>query len=293
MTAKTTQLLIIDPQNDFCDLPLEYLPLNRASGEKGGGDLLRPQLPVQGAHADMLRLAALIRGAGTRITEITVTLDSHHQIGIERPALWRQADGSPVAPFTQICAADVREGKYLPRDPAHTPRVLRYLDSLEEQGRYKHMVWPVHCELGTWGHNVHADVLSAYNEWERLSLRSVAKVVKGTSPWTEHYSAIMAEVPDTYDSSTLMNMPLLAQLAKADQVLIAGEASSHCVKSTTEHIADAFGAMNMHKIVLLRDCMSPVGGFETQQAQFLADMQARGARVASAREILAELAELA
>jgi hypothetical protein len=37
--------------------------------------------------------------------------------------------------------------------------------------------------------------------------------------------------------------------------------------------------------VLLTDCISPVGGFEAQQAAFLSDCRARGLRLASSEEI--------
>ena len=37
-------------------------------------------------------------------------------------------------------------------------------------------------------HNVHADLRAAYNRWEKLQMRSVMKVIKGTDPWTEHYA---------------------------------------------------------------------------------------------------------
>ena len=50
------QLLIIDPQNDFCDLPADWGMADPLSGQG-----VRPTLPVTGAHADMQRLAALIR----------------------------------------------------------------------------------------------------------------------------------------------------------------------------------------------------------------------------------------
>ena len=53
------QLLIIDPQNDFCDLPESWRPLDPISGQR-----LAPALPVPGAHADMLRLAELIGSSG-------------------------------------------------------------------------------------------------------------------------------------------------------------------------------------------------------------------------------------
>jgi nicotinamidase-related amidase len=263
-------LLIIDPQNDFMDV-------------EGAA------LPVKGAAADMARLAAFIDASGPRIGQITVTLDSHHSVGIERPAMWMTDTKGAVAPFTQISAADVREGRFRPRDPAALPRVQAYLDALEAGGRYTLMVWPVHCEIGTWGHGVHAGVRAAYNEWEQARLRGVRKVTKGENPWTEHYSAIQAEVPDAGDEHTQMNTALLADLDRAGLLLIAGEASSHCVRATTEHIVANLPAGRPERIVLLTDCMSPVGGFEAQHAEFLADMRTRGVRLMSSMEALSLL----
>lgn len=282
---RNIHLLIIDPQNDFCDLPANYEgtdPLN-------AGQTLKPQLPVAGAHADMLRLSEFMNRGLRGLSDISVTLDSHHRVGIERPAMWRQADGTPVAPFTQITAAEVRAGKYQPRDPRATSKVLAYLDALEAGGRYVHMVWTPHCEIGTWGHNVHADVRAAYNVWEERELGIVNKVTKGSNPWTEHYSAVMAEVPDPKDPLTQLNRGLIDVLTQADLVLIAGEAGSHCVKATTEHIADNFGADSLSKLVILKDCISPVTGFEAQYQGFLTDMEKRGLRTATTTDLLGEL----
>ncbi|SFN94825.1 Nicotinamidase-related amidase [Formivibrio citricus] len=281
MSNRKTHLLVIDPQNDFCDQPDDYLPQT--------GERLAPALPVQGAHADMLRVATLIERCGQRIDAITVTLDSHQRIDIAHPTFWQQGDGTAVQPFTPITAADVREGRFVPRQTEALPRVLAYLDALEAAGRYTHMVWPVHCEIGSWGHNVHADVRAAYNRWEETTSVSVGKVLKGLNPWTEHYSAIRAEVPDSRDEGTQLNRALIAQLKAADQVLIAGEAGSHCVKATTEHIAEAFDPADLPRLVLLTDCMSPVTGFESQYQGFIDDMRAKGLRIATSTEIMAEL----
>ncbi|MDR2093272.1 MAG: cysteine hydrolase, partial [Azoarcus sp.] len=180
MAPKTVHLLIIDPQNDFCDLP------------EAECDGHCPALPVPGAHADMLRLAALIDRAGERIHAITVTLDSHLRLDIAHPGFWRQGDGSPVAPFTPIRAADVRTGVFQPRAEDALPRAAAYLGALEARGRYTHMVWPVHCELGSWGHNVHAAVRRAYHRWEDAAGINAEKFLKGLNPFTEHYSAIRA-----------------------------------------------------------------------------------------------------
>jgi nicotinamidase/pyrazinamidase len=279
-----TQLLVIDPQNDFCDVPGAWCPTDPLTGAA-----VAPALPVPGAHADMQRTAALIRAAGAALDDITITLDSHHRVDIAHPTFWRRADGAPVTPFTTITAQQVRSGELQPRDPAALPRTLAYLDALESRGRYTLMVWPVHCEIGTWGHGVHAAVRAAYNEWEQARLRNVRKVTKGENPWTEHYSAIQAEVPDAADEHTRMNTGLLADLDRAGLLLIAGEASSHCVRATTEHIVANLPGGRPERLVLLTDCMSPVAGFQAQHQAFLEEMRASGVRTMSSIEAMALL----
>lgn len=283
MNKKNIQLLVIDPQNDFCDVPESYQPIDPLTGQR-----VAPALPVTGAHQDMLRLAQLVREGGAGLSEIVITLDSHQRLDIAHPTFWQQADGSAVSPFTPITVAQVREGAFRPRDPAALPRTLAYLDELEARGRYTLMVWPVHCEIGTWGHNVHADLRAAYNVWEEQQLAVVQKVVKGTNPWTEHYSAVLAEVPDDSDPATQTNWDLIRGLEAADLILIGGEAGSHCVKATTEHIVAQLKAP-LNRVVLLIDAMSPVAGFEAQQQAFVADMQAKGVQCARIAAVLPQL----
>ncbi|MDQ8022117.1 MAG: hypothetical protein REI94_09770 [Moraxellaceae bacterium] len=277
-------LLVIDPQNDFCDLPVDYCPAT-----PDGTARLAPSLPVRGAHADLQRLAALVDAGRAGLDAITVTLDSHQHLDIAHPTFWRNADGSALAPFTQITAVDLRVGRYRLRDASGTARAQAYLDALEARGRYIHMVWPVHCEIGSWGHNIHYDLRQAFNRWEEARLANVHKVGKGENPWTEHYSALMAEVPDPADPATQLNTALLARLREADCLYIAGEAGSHCVKASTEHIVDNWPAGELQRIVLIRDCISPVAGFEAQYDAFLADMQARGVQIASAAQVTTAL----
>lgn len=270
-----THLLIIDPQNDFCDLPAP------AEGT--------PALPVPGAHADMLRVAAIIDQGGAGLSDISVTLDSHHRLDIAHPAFWKTAAGGPVQPFTQITMDDVAQGRYAPRDGGALARVASYLAQLEAAGRYTLMVWPTHCEIGSWGHNVHAAVRAAYNRWEEGTLRTVAKIVKGTNRFTEHYSAIQAEVPDEDDPATQMNAAFINMLARADRVYITGEAGSHCVKATTEHIVDNWDPAKLSKLVLVTDCMSPVTGFDAQYEGFIHAMRERGVQLAQSSDVIAEL----
>lgn len=287
--AKTAKLLIIDPQNDFCDLPVGWRPMG------AGAERVAPALPVPGAHADMQRLASLIDAQGERLSGITVTLDSHHRIDIAHPGFWRRGEGGAVAPFTTLSASQVRAGQYRPRRERNLARVLAYLDALEAQARGSLMVWPVHCELGSWGHAVHAEVRAAYNRWEERRLETVELVTKGENPWTEHFSALRAEVPVPGDPATQLNEALVADWDRADWLLVGGEASSHCVRATCEDWVENLpeqGRDRMSRIVLLTDCMSPVSGFEAQHQAFLEAMRERGVTLATAADAALLLAEV-
>jgi nicotinamidase-related amidase len=102
----------------------------------------------------------------------------------------------------------------------------------------------------------------------------------------------MAEVPRDDDPGTQLNRALIGQLARADRLLIAGEASSHCVRATTEHLADHLadhGGVDLGRVWLLTDAMSPVAGFEREAAAFLDAMRRRGLRTLSCAEALAAL----
>lgn len=274
--TSTTHLLIIDAQNDFCDLPADRCPVNPATGMA-----LAPALPVPGAHADMQRLGAFLRSAVDRIDAVTLTMDSHYRLDIAHTTFWQKADGSPVEPFTQITSAQVQAGTYRPRQASSLARATDYLYELEMLGRYHLIAWPVHCEIGSWGHNLHADVMAACNVWEEAHATQAMRVLKGTSPWTEHYSAVMAEVPDTQDAGTQLNRRLIDRLQEADTLLIAGEAGSHCVRATTEDLMLHLPARPSRRVVLLTDCMSPVAGFEAMQSGFLDAMRKRGVTLAT------------
>lgn len=261
------RLLIIDPQNDFCDIP-------------------GAALPVAGAHADLTRLAAFMRRAGGQLTDITVTLDSHASVGIERTTFWSTGTGEDVQSFTQVTAEDLVAGRFVPRDARRTAEVLAYLQALERGGRYRLVVWPVHCVLGTWGHNIHAGVAAELARWESEHQRSVNRVLKGLNPMTEQYSAVQAEVPVEQDAATQANQALIARARPGDgTLLVAGEAASHCVAATLEHLFQAMTPGERRRVVILRDCMSPVPGFEAQAEKFFADALAQGARVMTTAEL--------
>jgi nicotinamidase-related amidase len=265
-------LIIIDPQNDFCDIP-------------------GAALPIIGADADMRRLASFIRTARSKLSDLILTLDSQPTVAFERVTFWKTRAGKPPAPFTEITAAQVRAGEYLPRDPTMLAEVLAYLDALEASGRYRLMVWTVHCVVGTPGHNIHPAVAQAIAEWEECTQRGALKVLKGTNPYTEQYSAVRAEVPRADDPSTQRN-PLLVErtLSFQNRLFVAGEASSHCVPATFDDLFAEMTPEQIRRVVFLKNCMSPVPGFAANAEQFFDRARALGAQVMNTTEALALVA---
>ena len=153
----------------------------------------------------------------------------------------------------------MRAGRFRPADPALHERAQAYLDELEARGRYTHMVWPVHCEIGSWGHGLHPVVLESVQHWQQQRSRAVTTVFKGMHPLTEHYSALRAEVPDPADPASQLNTALVGRIADAGgQVVVAGEASTHCVAATMRDLFEVLPKEHLARFVLLTDCMSPV-----------------------------------
>ncbi|CAM4085719.1 Isochorismatase-like domain-containing protein [Bordetella muralis] len=279
--SQQIHLLIIDPQNDFCDLPADARPQVR-------GIAASPALPVSGGDRDMKRLADFVTRMGPRLRDITVTLDSHPHVAIERTTFWKDRDGQPVAPFTLISADRVAAGDFVPASQADL--VLRQLRALERAGRYQLVVWPVHCVTGTWGHNIHAEVAEALAAWELQSHSTPHKVLKGEYPWSEHYGAFEAEVPLDEVPWTQFNMPLAQRVTEdVDLLLVAGLASSHCVAASVDQLLGALPRLPLKpgfQVMLLSDCMSPVGGFEAQAEQFLQRASAAGVQLQTAQQVL-------
>jgi len=250
----STTLLIIDPQIDFC------CPV-------------RGSLFVPGAERDMQRLGQMIRRHAGEIDAIHVTLDTHHTLDIAHPMFWVDAEGRHPEPFTLIPAAEVESGRWVTANPLAQARGLEYVRALERGGRYTLCIWPYHCLIGSEGHAVKPALFEALRLWEdRYSV--VNYIAKGANVFTEHYSAIRAEVPDPADPATQVNTSLIEALRKADRVLVAGEAGSHCVANTVQDLVEYLGE-GASRLTLLKDAMSPVPGFESLQEAFLAEMMQR------------------
>ncbi|MFC7517381.1 cysteine hydrolase [Herbaspirillum sp. GCM10030257] len=262
-------LLIIDPQNDFCDIP-------------------GAALPVTGADGDMKRLAAFIAGHGSALSSITITLDSHASVAVERTTFWAAHDGGEVPPFTVITLDSVRTGIYVPRDRSLLPSVTGMLEKLEQRGKHQLIAWPVHCVTGTWGHNIHTALSQQLNAWEFARQTPVTRVLKGQYPLSEHYGVFEAEVPHEDEEATKFNERLATDLLRnTDLLLIAGEASSHCVAASVEQLLGYAMGKNLRlpRMVLLRDCMSAVTGFDAAERGFFERAGKHGVERLTANEV--------
>ena len=283
-------LVVIDPQNDFIGMK-DGSPY---SANFADGASLKASLPVKGANEDMERVATLVDRIGKRLDDIHVTLDSHQDIDVGHPAMWMDQNGKEPNPFTIISAADIEAGMWTTRNPNLRTRMLGYAQSLESAAdHYKICVWPTHCVIGSWGHNVHPVLHKSLRRWASENFANIDYVTKGSNPYTEHYGALMAEVPDPRDPTTSLNTAFLQMLAEADIVVVAGEASSHCVLKTVSQIADNIGDEHVKKFHLLTDCMSPVPAipnvidFPAIAQAWLASMKKRGMTLTTAKEFLA------
>lgn len=266
-STMNTHLISIDPQNDFCD-------------PKGA-------LFVQGADRDMEILADFMIKNRSRISQKHVTLDSHLLPHIAHPPFWINAKGENPPPFTVISHKDTVNGVWMASHPKLRGYGEHYTDELEKHGRYQLMIWPPHCIIGSWGHSVVPKVHRALIEWEAEAWKRLTKidwVAKGSNVLTEHYSGVQADVPDDRDPSTKLNTHLIETLANADEILITGEALSHCVANTIRDVANNFGDENIKKFVLLSDTSSNVTNCEKLGQDFVKEMVGRGMRVTTTKD---------
>jgi len=269
--APRRALLVIDPQNDFVD--------------PAGA------LYVRGAERDAEALARLIDSPRARLSDLVVSLDSHHRLDVSHPLWFRDAAGRPPAPFTVITGDDLRAGRWRALEGAQE-RTGAYLEALERAGRYPHVIWPEHCLTGGAGQAMFSALFEAAQGWAARASeerpRHILFVTKGENPWTEHFSAVQAEVPDPHDPHTQPRRDLLDRLMGADEVWVAGWARSHCVANTVRDLVRLGGEGLARKLTLVTDATSDVPGFEEAGARFVAEARAAGVRLADSAQLLGE-----
>lgn len=229
-------LLVIDAQNDFHDIP-------------------GAALPVPGSVKDTERIAALIKNLNPGT--IFASQDSHYSLDIAHPAWWEDAKGNPVSPFTMIFAADIENGKYVPR--IQPTRSLQYVKSLEANGEFNHFIWPEHCLMGSTGHAFLPVFFETIRDWMNKNSRWVNFITKGVNPYTEHFGIFRANVPLPEDPATDVNQGIFQTLNEYNTVLLVGQARTHCVANSLRQIVQISPQL-ASKLVVVEDCMSDVPG---------------------------------
>lgn len=233
-----THLVIIDMQVDFC----------HSQGS----------LYVPGAQDDIRRVIEFIYRNAEHITRITCSLDSHLPYQIFHPAWWADENGRHPNPYTLITYDDVRQGRWRPLvAPEHS---REYVRELEQQAKKQLTIWPYHVGIGSIGNALDPELWSAVI-WHSLARKTQPKwLTKGSVPETEHYSIIQPEIPVPDHPQGSKNEAFLEILERADAIVIAGEAKSHCVLETVEDLVEEFGDRPeiLEKIYFLDDCTSSV-----------------------------------
>lgn len=256
---RRNHLVLIDAQRDFC-FPEGTLYVGGRSG--------------QGAMDDNDRIARFIYGNLGAISEITCTLDSHLPFQIFFAPFWVDRSGEALGPHRTISVDEIRAGDVAPNpdivDAVGAPdlawlkkQVLFYCESLAKAGKYVLYLWPPHVLLGSDGHVLAGVIQEArlFHAYARGARNGVE--IKGMHALTENYSVFSPEILLTHDGASLAsrNGALLDALLEEDRLIIAGQASSHCVKSSIDDLLDAIRKRDpklARRVYLLEDAMSAV-----------------------------------
>lgn len=287
------ELIIIDPQNDFCYPGAEVMFPGLFSDPsamqtlEGLGAYEPGALFVPGANEDMERIAKMIDEIGDKFYDIHVTMDCHHHIDIAHPVTWVDAGGNHPDPFTIITLDDLNNGLWQCTFPQERSYCKWYIEQLAANDRYPLCIWPPHCLIGTFGNQVFKPLADALGRWEKRNMANVDYLTKGSNWKTEHYSAVQADVPDDEDPTTEMNYEFIKPLKLADELLLSGEARSHCLANTGRDIVTGFGDDSLaSKLTLLEGATSDVPGFEFMGEEFVKDLTAKGMKTADVNTYL-------
>lgn len=247
MSRNNILFLVIDNQMDFMDYD-------------------HSALRVPGANEDTKRICSLINKVNPKT--ILATQDSHYPFCISHCSWWTNADGTPVTqPFQFVTSADVKNGKFVARyDPIGS---LAYLEALEAQGEFTHFLWPDHCIMGTPGHAFQPDFSEALKQWSVRNMAWPLLQMKGQDPRTESFGVFRANIPNA-NPATQVNQGLIQQIASHDQVMLMGQAYTHCDLNSLKQLLEIEPSL-ANKVTLVTDCMSPVLGLPDDFYQMVED----------------------
>lgn len=305
--AKRVDLFVVDGQNDFLASGNEPKDWPWPEGGPRRGALYVENADKEGVLvANMIdRLADPKVPSGHKISKIHPTLDQHHQNDGSHNIAWKGPDGKSPPPFTIVSHQDVMLQRWVPRfsigiwEGKAIPSyqwALKYTEALEKNGRAALCLWPVHCPIGGWGSSVYHPLMQAYNRWCETTGGWIDWISKGHWPWSEHYSAMQADVPDPSRPETQLNVAVIQDAMEADIIAWTGWAGSHCLRYTALDAVNYFGKGEnqfIKKSVFFEDASAAVSDipgapfkFSDWRKEFLDEVAKRGATVTRTTEFL-------
>lgn len=252
-------MLMVDPQIDFVM-------------EDGN-------LAVKGGIDDMRRTIEYLYNNAEHITGIMVSLDQHLPYQIFFPTWWRDKNGQPPKPYTQI-TEDLLDKEYFPVIKPDWSR--KYIRELTRTKQTPLMIWPFHSLIGTDGANVVPALAEAIAYVSAARGIQPIYVFKGTVPETEHYGPFHPCVPVTTHPQGGLNTPVLDTLSQYRTIDVVGEAEDFCVREGMRQLLSYFSKQPdvLKRMRFLRDCTSLVFGDKRKEADAVLDTMAKkGVRI--------------
>lgn len=254
-----TYLVLIDVQRDFC-FPEGTLYVGGRSGT--------------GALDDNRRITEFIYRNISVLTSITTLLDTHDVFDISGPAFWVDRNGAHPPEQTAVPFEHILNETFVP-NPTLAPSLCdgnvdwlkayakHYARQRAKHGAESLWLWPPHCILGSDGHVIAGAIHKARIFHSFVRDAPDRTVAKADSPLTENMSGLCPTVATAHDGKVVgqKNSSLMAELCRADRVVVGGQIASHRVCSLMDDLVREFLAIDpsgVSKLHLLKDCVSSV-----------------------------------
>jgi len=166
--------------------------------------------------------------------------------------------------------------------------LLEYTKALEDKGRFIHTLWPQHGVVMTPGACLHPAIQEAKNDWSAHWKASPRVALKGSNPFTEHFSGFSAEVAIAADATTGFNGDFLNYFLndRISVLYICGIALRYCLGLSLHDILVNLGEDVMKKVVLVNGCHADIPGDNPLGDKILKELDAAGMRTAEVNDLV-------
>jgi len=255
-------LLIIDPQVDFC--------------EKDGSVF------ISNSDNKTKKLGKLIKKISDQLKTVHVSLNIRNILNVSHHKMWINQENFHPRPFTQITTEDIESGKWKTENPKFLNIIKKYISKLETIEKYKFCVWPYHCLIGSRGSTITNPIFDELCDWEiNKTETQINYILRGKNPYAEEFSVIKSS------KSNNINKIFIESFKTSKYLFIAGFSFSHYIISTIKTISDHFSETENKKIIILLDLLNIDNecGFEMNYEKFLLDLKNKGVSIIYSSDI--------